>query len=245
MQSYHPTEHPSTDLSNTLLHKASVVAGAEYSTLEDVAQTVNEPTRFSSHFVDQMELYADSCTVATYFDQHHEWFRRCALPMTVESIGKNSYALIIGRFGSFGFELEPKIGLDLLPQKEGVYRIETVSIPDYDPVGYDVDFQAAMELIEVSAIEAGIGHENDESDRPLPDVITRVHWTLDLTVTIQFPRFIQTLPKSLIQTTGDRLLKQIVRQVSTRLTRKVLEDFHRSQQLPIPKRSKRWFFQAD
>jgi Protein of unknown function (DUF1997) len=240
MQFYHPTEHPSTDLSNSLLHTASVVAGAEYSLSEDVAQTVIEPTQFSSYFEDQMELCANLRTVAAYFDGHHEWFRRCALPMTVESIGKNSYALVIGRFGSFGFELEPKIGLDLLPQEEGVYRIETVAIPGYEPVGYDVDFQAVMELIEVPLPEAIA-----QPEESLPDRITRVHWTLDLTTTIQFPRFIHALPKSLIQSTGDRLLKQIVRQVSMRLTRKVLEDFHRAQNLPIPKRSKRWFFQAD
>jgi Protein of unknown function (DUF1997) len=245
MQSYHPTEKPSTDLPNSLLHKASVVAGADYSIPEDAAQAVNEPTQFSSHFEDQMELCADLRTVSDYFDGHHEWFRRCALPMTVESIGKNSYALVIGRFGSFGFELEPKIGLDLLPQQEGVYRIETIAIPDYEPTGYDVDFQAAMKLVEVPFQEIGAELEANLPPQPLPDKLTRVHWTLELAVTIQFPRFIHTLPKALIQSTGDRLLKQIVRQVSTRLTRKVLEDFHRSKNLPIPKRSKRWFFQAD
>jgi Protein of unknown function (DUF1997) len=243
MQSYHPTEHSSPDLPNSLVHTASVVAGAEYSTPEDAAQTVNELTQFSSQFKDQMELCADSSTVADYFDRHHEWFRRCALPMTVESIGKNSYALLIGKFGSFGFELEPKIGLDLLPQNEGIYRIETVAIPGYEPTGYDVDFQAAMELVEMPRPEATI--ELGDASNPILEQVTLVQWTLDLTVTIQFPRFIHALPKPLIQSTGDRLLKQIVRQVSTRLTRKVLEDFHQSENLPIPKRSRRWFFQAD
>jgi hypothetical protein len=73
--------------------------------------------------------------------------------------------------------------------------------------------------------------------------MTRVEWQLDLTVSIHFPRFIQALPKSLIQSTGDRLLRQIVRQVSNRLTRKVLEDFHKTHGLPAPKLAKRWFFQ--
>ena len=72
---------------------------------------------------------------------------------------------------------------------------------------------------------------------------TRVEWQLDLTVSIQFPRFIHALPGALVQNTGDRLLRQIVRQVSNRLTRKVLEDFHRTHGLPIPKPAKRWFFQ--
>lgn len=182
-------------------------------------------------------MCADARTVAQYLDQHHEWFRRCAQPMNVEPIGRNSYALLIGRFGSFGYEVEPKIGLNLLPQEEGVYRIETVPVPGYTATGYDVDFRAAMELVETPFEDAP-----DHHDRSVHPLITRVQWHLDLTVMIQFPRFIHALPKALIQSTGDRLLRQIVRQVSTRLTRKVLEDFHQTHGLPIPKRSHRWFF---
>ncbi|MBV8885364.1 MAG: DUF1997 domain-containing protein, partial [Chroococcidiopsidaceae cyanobacterium CP_BM_RX_35] len=44
------------------------------------------------------------------------------------------------------------------------------------------------------------------------------------------------LPNSLIQNTGDRLLHQIVKQVSRRLTYKVQEDFHKSRNLPFHSR---------
>jgi hypothetical protein len=37
-----------------------------------------------------------------------------------------------------------------------------------------------------------------------------------------------------VQSTGDRLLNQIVRQVSRRLTRKVQEDFHQSLGIELP-----------
>jgi hypothetical protein len=240
MQSYQPTEHSSGEATEALIHTASVVSGSDYSTKEDPALSINEPTRFYSQFKDSMELQADVSTVAAYFDRHHEWFRRCAQPMTVEPIGKNSYALIIGKFGSFGYEVEPKIGLDLLPQEAGVYRIETVPLPDDEMSGYKVDFRASMELVDLS----------DEFIQTLAIAqssigLTKVQWLLDLTVDIQFPRFIHALPKSLIQKTGDRLLNQIVRQVSGRLTRKVLEDFHQAHGLSLPKRSKRWFFQKN
>jgi hypothetical protein len=66
-----------------------------------------------------------------------------------------------------------------------------------------------------------------------------VEWELDLTVTVQFPRFIQRLSKSLVQTTGDRLLRQIVRQISRRLTYKVQEDFHFTLGLPMPQSAKK------
>ncbi len=244
MQSYRfnkqPAEVPNgvTHNGDGVIHTASILPSADYSVsmTEDAAQLVNEPIRFNSQFKDHMEMCADAPTVAQYLDQHHEWFRRCAHPMKVEPIGTNSYALLIGRFGSFGYELEPKIGLDLLPQQEGVYRIVTVPVPGYSAVGYDVDFRAAMELVEVPS-----EHENELPSGVEP-VITRVQWQLDLTVMIQFPRFIHALPKPLIQSTGDRLLRQIVRQVSTRLTHKVLEDFHQTHGIPIPKRSNRWFF---
>ncbi|PZV13937.1 MAG: hypothetical protein DCF22_09775 [Leptolyngbya sp.] len=239
MQSYRSTEQPA-EVPNGVMHSGSVLSNADYSVsvIEDAAQLVNEPIRFYSQFKDHMEMCADAGTVAQYLDQHHEWFRRCAYPMKVEPIGTNSYALLIGRFGSFGYEVEPKIGLDLLPQQEGVYRIETVPVPGYSAAGYDVDFRAAMELVEAPF---GDGHETHR-DHGIQPAITRVQWQLDLTVMIQFPRFIYALPKALVQSTGDRLLRQIVRQVSTGLTRKVLEDFHQTHGLTIPKRSNPWFF---
>lgn len=235
MQSYRSTEQPA-EVPNSVIHAASVLSNSDYSVsvTEDAAQLVNEPIRFNSQFNDHMEMCADAGTVAQYLDQHHQWFRRCAYPMKVEPIGTNSYALLIGRFGSFGYEVEPKIGLDLLPQQAGVYRIVTVPVPGYSATGYDVDFRAAMELVEMLP-------QGDKAQTCGVQMTTRVQWQLDLTVMIQFPRFIQALPKALIQSTGDRLLRQIVRQVSTRLTHKVLEDFHQTHGLTIPKRSNRWF----
>jgi Protein of unknown function (DUF1997) len=197
-------------------------------------EPVNDVVQFKSRFVDCMEMYADAAMVAEYLDHHSEWFRRCAEPMTVEPVGKTGYILAIGRYGSLGFELEPKIGLNLLPGDAGVYRIETIPVPDYAPQGYDVDFKAAMELVE---------HDRTDQDTDAPDRMTRVQWDLDLTVSIQFPKFIQALPSNLVLGTGEQLLKQIVRQVSRRLTHKVQEDFHSSRNLVFPKQSRKWFFQ--
>ena len=168
---------------------------------------------FHSHFVGAMELNAEPEMVARYLDVHQGWFCRCAHPMTVEPIGEHGYLLTIGRYGSFGFEVEPKIGLHLLPPDEkGVYRIETIAGLSEEK-GYQVDFRAALELVE-------------QNETPQPS--THVEWTLELDVAIMFPKFIRRLPHALIQGTGDRLLTQIVRQVSRRLTAKVQDDFHAS-----------------
>jgi hypothetical protein len=217
-----------------------VVHDPNLSAADESTAVDTEPTLFTSQFVDYMDLYAPSYMVVKYFDAHHDWFKRCAHPMTVELIGQNAYSLVIGHFSSFGYEIEPKIGLDLLPQEAGIYRIQTVPVPGYASIGYEVDFQAAMELVEMPFDEQS--QRNGLKGLSI-DQLTRVQWDLDLTVAICFPRFIQALPKSLVQNTGDRLLHQIVRQVSNRLTRKVQEDFCQTYGISVPKRPRKWFFQ--
>ena len=202
-----------------------------------VPDSVGELTLFSSRFQDYMAMYADAEKVTAYLDAHQNWFTRCAHPMKVEPIDQNAYAIVIGRFGSFGYEVEPKIGLELLPQENKIYRIRTVSIPNYTPPGYEIDFQASQTFVEVPTSEYVQEHEYE--GKQLPDAVTRVEWELDLTVGIRFPRFIHKLPQSLIQSTGDRLMRQIVRQVSRRLTHKVQEDFHSSLGISLPKQFKK------
>ncbi|MEM9806589.1 MAG: DUF1997 domain-containing protein [Cyanobacteria bacterium P01_D01_bin.56] len=178
---------------------------------------------FEGYYVGNMEMYADMDTVAQYLDSHQGWFTRCAAPMDVKPIGHNGYAISLGRFGSLNFQLQPKIGLHLLPQNRGIYRIETIPVPGHEPEGYDVDFQAAMSLAEKQQ-EVSTGQA------------THVEWELNLQTKVQMPKFIQALPQSLVKSSGDKLLNQIVRQISRRLTRKVQEDFHAMMNLPLPGR---------
>lgn len=211
-------EYQSLEITEKVLSVASSPTEAENTPQE---ATVGTPNEFYGHFSDFMELCAPATTVAEYFNAHTSWFARCAEPMKVQPLNENGYAVTIGRFASFGYEVEPKVGLELLPPEEGIYRIQTIPIPDYHAPGYDVDYRATLQLKEDLA------------------EVTRVEWELDLTVYLHFPRFIQRLPKSLIQSTGDRFLNQIVRQVSRRLTRKVQEDFHKSLGIPFPSHLKK------
>jgi hypothetical protein len=121
--------------------------------------------------------------------------------------------------------VEPTIGLELLPQSEGIYRIVTAALRDPDPSLkeiYDVEFNAALQLEEGS--EAGAG------------ILTQVRWELDLCVWIRLPAVIGLLPDKLVQSSGDHLLRQIVRQISRKLTWKVQEDFHATHELECPPR---------
>ena len=145
--------------------------------------------------------------------------------MQVAALDHQSYALTLGRFGNFGFEVEPTIALRLLPEDKQLYRIETVRTVPQSLVlrdHYDVDFQASMQLID-------------------QDSTTSVNWDLDLSVWIRLPKVITMLPEQLVQSSGDHLLRQIVRQISRRLTWKVQEDFHASHGLHCPPRRRAAF----
>lgn len=198
----------------------------EQITVDQVPQSnaqKHPPFHFYNHFRGTMTMYSDVETVKEYLNAHQGWFVRCAKPMQAQPIGENSYALTIGRFGALGFEVEPKLGVELLPEAEGIYRMETVPLEIEDTYFYEVDYQAELQLVEKTTTD---------SSNP-SQVITGVEWTLDLGVTIHFPRFIHRLSRSVVQKTGDRLLKQIVYQVSRRLTKKVQTDFHTRYDLPF------------
>ena len=174
-----------------------------------------------------MEMMSSSSQVEEYLDRHQGWFKRCAAPMRVHPVDAQSYDLTLGKFGNFGFEVEPTIALRLLPQHKGIYRIETIpSSPKAQDLSehYDVDFQASMHLIPMQ-------ESCDQANEPLG---TSVQWDLDLSVWIRLPKVITILPDQLVQSSGDHLLKQIVRQISRRLTWKVQEDFHSSHDLICP-----------
>ncbi|MCP9782485.1 DUF1997 domain-containing protein [Cyanobium sp. WKJ7-Wakatipu] len=177
-----------------------------------------------------MEMRASAPVVSEYLDHHEGWFRRCADPMTVDPLGKRGYALTLGTFGNFGFEVEPTIGLELLPQNQGLYRILTVPHPGGDPkLGglYDVEFNASLQLDQAN--DAAVASNDPQSQ-------TLVRWELDLSVWVRLPGVITLLPDGLVQSSGDHLLRQIVRQISRRLTWKVQEDFHGSHDLECPPR---------
>ena len=197
--------------------------------------------RYASAFSDLMEMRAPAGVVAGYLDGHQIWFERCASPMGVLPLGERGYELSLGRFGNFGFEVEPKIGLELLPRENGVYSIITVPVPTNDPAlagVYDVDFNASLQLDEAGPERA---HELSREDVDRLMAHTLVRWQLDLAVWIRLPSMLTLLPDGLLQSSGDHLLRQIVRQISRRLTWKVQEDFHARHGIPCPPRRRSQF----
>ncbi len=186
----------------------------------------NAIAKFSNHYAGYMDLLADKATVMQYLDNHAAWFPRCAKPFRADPIGKTGYAMGVGRVGAFGFYVDPRVGLNLLPPENDVYRICTIPIPDQEPQGYEVDFQAEMRL----------------QERPLNlaefPLMTCIEWDLDLAVTVQFPPFLWHMSREVIQKTGNSVLGFVVKRVSTSLTAKVQGDFHRTHNITVPKHVK-------
>lgn len=205
-------------------------------------QLEETPVHFQTRFMGYMEMYSDASTVADYLNAHQGWFCRCAAPMKTQAIGNNGYILTVGRFGSFGYDVEPKMAVVLEPPENGLYLMHSIPIPDEPNLGYEVDYQASMIIREIPSdfrqfeLEKAFKKHNIAQ---LPEKITKVEWQLEMDVAVQFPKFIHKLPLSMIQKTGDRLLTQIVRQISPRLTHKVQQDFHVGQNLPIPPKNSR------
>jgi len=206
---------------------------------------INRPClNFETHFEGCMEMYSELEIVAEYLRQHEGWFCRCAQPMRAEPLGENGYILTIGRFGALGYEVEPKMAVILEPPQNCIYDMYSVPVPNYTPPGYTVDYQATMQLSEVPAHESYPGLKESYKKHKitdLPTIITQVKWQLHLFVSVQFPKFIYKLPINFIQKTGDRVLAEIIKQVSPRLTYKVQKDFHDRFSLPLPSKIGRRF----
>jgi hypothetical protein len=189
--------------------------------------------QFHNHYVGYMDLFADQQTVMKYLDAHQGWFKRCAHPFKADPIGETGYAMGVGQVGALGFNVDPRVGLNLLPpDANAIYRITTIPIPDQLPQGYEVDFHAEMRL-EEKILDLKAGEQSDKNP-----VMTCIEWDLKLTVTLQFPTFIQRLSKDMLQKTGDGVLGFVVARVSKSLTPKVQADFHKTHDIKVPKHIK-------
>ncbi|MEM9542980.1 MAG: DUF1997 domain-containing protein, partial [Cyanobacteria bacterium P01_E01_bin.42] len=160
-----------------MLEEESFVMSGEVSP-EELELSSQPPFNFEAHFSGLMGMAADRQTVAAYLDAHEGWFCRCAQPMTAEPFGENGYILTVGRFKSFGYEVEPKMAVVLLPPQDGLYVMHSVEVPDYTPPGYEVSYTSSLTLEEVSGWEI----DWNTSDG---DIATRVEWQLHLLVAIQ------------------------------------------------------------
>lgn len=200
------------------------------------------PISFQSSFCGIVEMYSDEDTVTNYLNDHQGWFVRCASPMKAEPFGDNGYTLIIGNYGAFGYNVNPQMSVILESSQSKYYSMYSVNNPDFNYSGYEVDYRSNMSIESIPLCQASVGIEKVYSQYGknfLPENITKINWHLDLQVKVRFPPFIYKIPMSIIQNTGDRLLSQIIKQISPHLSYKMQKDFHCRFDLPIPPKTAR------
>ena len=164
--------------------------------------------------------------VAAYLDDHQELVPRCASPMQVEAIDQKSYSLTLGRFGNFGFEVEPTIALRSCRSRKG----STGSKP----------CRRAASPWPAGSLRRRLPRPGCAGS-PKQDTPHRAMGS-GSQASGSAAQGDHHAAGSVVQSSGDHLLRQIVRQISRRLTWKVQEDFHATHGLSCPPRRQRAAF---
>jgi len=160
----------------------------------------------------QVDLETDRETLACYLRGHGQWIQRCFQPLRVEPLSAETYRLQFFRMGGLGFELEPSFGIKIWPEEDYLFRLTSIELPGDAALPYRVDCQASFRLEEL----------------PGSSATTRVHWDLQLNIRLHLPKFLQVLPRKLVQKVGSQVVQQVTRSLSNRFTHNVCSDFYRS-----------------
>lgn len=115
------------------------------------------PVTFQANFVGMMEMYSDEETVCNYLSDHQGWFVRCAEPMKAVPFGNNGYTLIVGRYGAFGYYVEPQMSVILEPPQSMHYAMYSVANPEFNHQGYSVNYRSEMDIESIPVALAGKG----------------------------------------------------------------------------------------
>ncbi len=160
----------------------------------------------------QVDLETDRETLACYLRGHSQWIQRCFRPLQVEPLSSEIYRLQFFRMGGLGFELEPSFGVKIWPEEDYLFRLTSIELPGDAALPYWVDCRASFRLEELAGSPA----------------TTRVHWDLHLNIRLHLPKFLQVLPRKLVQRVGNQVVQQVTRGLSDRFTHNVCSDFYDS-----------------
>ncbi|MDX2273148.1 MAG: DUF1997 domain-containing protein [Cyanobacteriota bacterium] len=168
-----------------------------------------------AHQQGQVDLDTDVQALAHYLNHHQSWIHHCFKPLQVEALSEDTYRLQFFRIGGMGFELEPCFGVKIWPEDQQVFRLSSIELPSDAELPYKVDCQSYFQL------------------EALPDAgnsapQTRVHWDLKLRIGMELPGFLLALPRKLVHKVGSRVVNQVTRSMSDRLTHNVCTDFYKS-----------------
>ncbi len=196
-----------------------------------------------AHQQGQVDLETSQADLAHYLQQHQSWVARCFKPLKVEALDPapasdveanaevgaeigQRYRLQFFKIGGLGFELEPSFGVRIWQESENLFRLSSIELPSDEGLPYTVNCEAYFELEELNL--SPDSNSNSSANPNSKDPVTRVHWRLELNISMILPRFLQALPRQMVYGVGSNVVCRVTRTMSDRLTQNVCQDFYRS-----------------
>ncbi len=158
-----------------------------------------------------VDLETDLDRLASHLERHSEWMERCLKPLTVYALSADDYKLQFFQISGLGFSLEPCFGVKVWSEPNYVYCLRSIPLPEDEALPYTVDCWSYYHLESIVESE-----------------VTRVNWKLKLHIVLDLPKFLQALPDSMVYQVGVRVINQVTRTMTDRLTRNVCTDYYQS-----------------
>jgi hypothetical protein len=145
-----------------------------------------------------------------YLRQPHRLVRSLVDPHRIEQVGDDEFCLKMRTLSFFGFELQPTVYLRVWTEVDGTVRIVSTNC-EIRGIDY-IDRRFSLELIGELA-----PHERQGR--------TYLTGIADLEVRVELPPPVSFMPRSIVESAGNSLLKGILNSFKQRLLNQLLADY--------------------
>jgi Protein of unknown function (DUF1997) len=145
-----------------------------------------------------------------YLRQPHRLVRSLVDPNRIEQVGDDEFCLKMRTLSFFGFELQPTVYLRVWTEVDGTVRIVSTNC-EIRGIDY-IDRRFSLELIGELA-----PHERQGR--------TYLTGIADLEVRVELPPPVSFMPRSIVESAGNSLLKGILNSFKQRLLNQLLADY--------------------
>jgi hypothetical protein len=145
-----------------------------------------------------------------YLRQPHRLVRSLVDPNRIEQVGDDEFCLTMRTLSFFGFELQPTVYLRVWTEVDGTVRIVSTNC-EIRGIDY-IDRRFSLELVGEL-----VPHERQGR--------TYLTGIADLEVRVELPPPVSFMPRSIVESAGNSLLKGILNTFKQRLLHQLLADY--------------------
>jgi Protein of unknown function (DUF1997) len=145
-----------------------------------------------------------------YLRQPHRLVRSLVDPSRIKQVGDDEFCLMMRSLSFFGFDLQPTVFLRVWTEADGTVRIVSTNceIRGIDYIDRRFNLELLGELVP---------YENQGQ--------TYLEGYADLTVQVELPPPLSFMPRSIVESAGNTLLKGILNTFKQRLMNQLLADY--------------------